>query len=500
MAAGHRPRRSSRAPPRRAGRHRHRQVARLPRARAALGPADRRRDRHEGAAGPAREEGSAVPRAHLGHPFTFAVLKGRSNYVCRQRLAEMSTGTDGRARLGVEQARPRCATRCGASGVGGEDRAPAIGPSSTFEPTGAAWTAVSVGCGECPGAHRVPDGRRVLRREGPPRRATPTSSWSTSTSSARPRARRIILPDHDVVVIDEAHQIEDIVAATAGSSRPRQPLPGARHPSMLADPELTPPPLDDVGDRSGDVIAGLVGERAPAAVGRRPRRRASLSPAPRSSTRPPRCARCRTTRPRPCSPASCAQKAVIAVLDAVDILRDVPDDGRVGRGNAPSRPSRGRADRRREVLASRCGRQHRGAHERDACRARYRAVSACRPTSSRLDVGSPVRLPGARAPLLRGAPPRSAPPGLRSRAARELEALIVAAGGRTLALFTSWGRCRGRRAALRPGRAVEPVLAQGDLPKPASARSLRRGAHVVPVRHDGLLAGRRRARPDRCRS
>src|SRR3982751_5026183 len=38
---------------------------------------------------------------HLGRPVRFAVLKGRSNYVCRQRLTEMGrSGAD--AQLGLE--------------------------------------------------------------------------------------------------------------------------------------------------------------------------------------------------------------------------------------------------------------------------------------------------------------------------------------------------------------------------------------------------------------
>ena len=31
---------------------------------------------------------------HLGEPLTFSVLKGRSNYVCRQRLAEIDGGSE----------------------------------------------------------------------------------------------------------------------------------------------------------------------------------------------------------------------------------------------------------------------------------------------------------------------------------------------------------------------------------------------------------------------
>ena len=80
----------------------------------------------------------------------------------------------------------------------------------------------------------------------------------------------------------------------------------------------------------------------------------------------------------------------------------------------------------------------------------------------------------------------------------ELAFLIDAAGGRTLALFTScsrWSwpptRCAPpRRADPRPGR---PAQAQ-------ARRRVRRTRSGVPVRHDGLLAGRRRTRVARCRS
>ena len=36
---------------------------------------------------------------HLGTPFTWAVLKGRSNYLCRQRLAELGDGDDGQLEI-----------------------------------------------------------------------------------------------------------------------------------------------------------------------------------------------------------------------------------------------------------------------------------------------------------------------------------------------------------------------------------------------------------------
>jgi ATP-dependent DNA helicase DinG len=54
----------------------------------------------------------------------------------------------------------------------------------------------------------------------------------------------------------------------------------------------------------------------------------------------------------------------------------------------------------------------------------------------------------------------------------ELERLIVAAGGRTLALFTSWRAMQAAIETLRP-RLPWDLLAQGELPKPALLEQFR---------------------------
>ena len=54
----------------------------------------------------------------------------------------------------------------------------------------------------------------------------------------------------------------------------------------------------------------------------------------------------------------------------------------------------------------------------------------------------------------------------------ELEVLIKAAGGRTLALFTSWRAMHAAVEALRD-RLEVPLLAQSDLPKPALVEAFR---------------------------
>ena len=80
----------------------------------------------------------------------------------------------------------------------------------------------------------------------------------------------------------------------------------------------------------------------------------------------------------------------------------------------------------------------------------------------------------------------------------ELAALIEAAEGRTLALFTSWrAMSAAARGASRPG-----ALAGAHPVRPAEAgagRPLLDGRALLPVRHHGVLAGRRRPRVRRCR-
>ena len=64
--------------------------------------------------------------------------------------------------------------------------------------------------------------------------------------------------------------------------------------------------------------------------------------------------------------------------------------------------------------------------------------------------------------------PRS--PAIRDAVHDELAALITAAGGRTLALFTSWAAMDAAAAAVAD-RVDVPILTQRDLPKPALLRA-----------------------------
>ena len=78
--------------------------------------------------------------------------------------------------------------------------------------------------------------------------------------------------------------------------------------------------------------------------------------------------------------------------------------------------------------------------------------------------------------------------GFRAKVHDELEALITAAGGRTLALFTSWRSMDEAAEALR-GRIDLPILTQRDLPKPALVRAFTDDEHACLFATAGLFQG-----------
>ncbi|HEX8803839.1 MAG TPA: DEAD/DEAH box helicase, partial [Acidimicrobiales bacterium] len=170
--------------------------------------------------------------AHLDHPFTWAVLKGRSNYVCVQRLAEVDpssaaaaggatgdagpAGDDGRLPLDgladrVDRAELRRLAAWAATTATG-DRA-----DLDDEPSETAWTAVSTSSRDCPGARRCPRGDRCFaeraRAQAGEADVVVVNLHLYGLDLASGGA---ILPEHDVAVIDEAHVTEDVISSTAG--------------------------------------------------------------------------------------------------------------------------------------------------------------------------------------------------------------------------------------------------------------------------------------------
>ena len=160
----------------------------------------------------------------LGMKVDCAVLKGRSNYLCRQRLDEAlgknplameelpwdDGGGFGRLSSRVLDA-VSLFSECSASGDRSELR---------FEMSDMAWRSLSVTRSECPGAGRCPQGRNCFAERARARAARAKVVIVNHHLYALSLVFPGIIDDHDLVVIDEAHQFEEARLLGAGSMDP----------------------------------------------------------------------------------------------------------------------------------------------------------------------------------------------------------------------------------------------------------------------------------------
>ncbi len=395
---------------------------------------------------------------------SFAVLKGRSNYVCRQRLHELS-GAAQQALAGVdERADP---DQLAAIVEWADDTETGDRAELPIEPSAATWSAVSVGPRECPGRARCPQGSTCFAERARDAAAeAQICVVNLHLYGIDVASGGAILPEHDVVIIDEAHQLEDIVAAAAGfeitAGRLRALTRAAR--SILAESDLASR-VDDAADDLASTLAGRRGQRITApdtdvdrtlelARSRVERLHNALMKLPDSTVGD---ATARKLR---------AVQAAVALLD--DLQAAIGrDDGEVvwveGHEGQPTlRLAPLAVD---ELLAVALW------PERTAI-----LTSATLPMNlpgriglgagsfETLDVGSPFDYETQSVLYCPTDLPDPRDPGYSAAVNDELERLIVAAGGRTLALFTSYRALRDAAEHLK-GRLPWPVLVQDDLPK-----------------------------------
>ena len=216
-------------------------------------------------------------------PLDYAVLKGRSNYLCRQRVLEVGSGgvqpelgdqpaggedsgsgagapsgDDGPAPEGLVEEVRRLVTWAQTSPTG--DRA-----DLRFEPSDRAWNMVSVGPRECPGAFNCPSGGQCFAEAARDRAAAADIVVvNTHLYGAHLASGRVVLPEHDVVVFDEAHELEEVMTASLGvevtAGRVRALITTARALVEERDRDLCDT-LGDLGDRLGDLVVERVGMR-----------------------------------------------------------------------------------------------------------------------------------------------------------------------------------------------------------------------------------------------
>ena len=404
---------------------------------------------------------------HLETPFMASVVKGRSNYLCLQRLDEL-TSVDAQLDLGgnVDERISTSAleelTAWSLETTSG-DRA-----DLNHEPSDATWSTVSMSAIECPGAARCPRGEDCFAEDA--RHAAAASEIvvvNTHLYGAHLASGGVVLPDHDVLIVDEAHQLEDVISdmCTVELSAGRLRHVAGRVAAVIADDDLRAD-LDAAGDRLNAALEPHVDRRfrgelpmeiveaLTLAVSRIDRATEALravdSEAGDVTARKDRALKMAGLLSEELAAAMAPdeeQVPWVAGREREPALRVAPlavaellDDGawqqRVGILTSATIPA-GLADR----------------------------VGLPADTTDHLDAGSPFDFDtNALLYCARDLPdPRD--DSFEAAVHDELEALIDAAGGRTLALFTSWRAMEVAAEALAE-RLSTPVIVQGQLPKP----------------------------------
>lgn len=191
---------------------------------------------------------------------SFAVLKGRSNYLCMQRLKEVNRARQGQLDGLTSEADPAqisYLTEWAKETTSG-DRA-----DLEEEPTAATWAAVSVGPRECPGATKCPSGDDCFAETAREHAAqAQIVVVNTHLYGLHLGSEGTILPPHDVLVIDEAHVLEEVISATMGVDlSPGRVHHASRLISGLSTDLSLPAMLDAASSALGDELAELAGEQ-----------------------------------------------------------------------------------------------------------------------------------------------------------------------------------------------------------------------------------------------
>ena len=411
--------------------------------------------------------------SRLDTPIQFSVLKGRSNYLCLQRLNEVETDAakaEQSPDLGIGES--GAATRAGLSGLTGEDlktlRAFAersdTGDSSELADIGdRAWQQVSVGRDECPGAARCPVGEDCFAEKAWRRAAEADVLIVNLHLYAIDVAVGNILPEHDTVVIDEAHQLEDVLANVTGRqlSPARLTAAATATRAVIADSDA-PARVAQAADALKERLVPLVGKRL-----------ADGPPEDLSSTLD--LVSGRTTdllealrAVPPDAPSEVlnrtvrARQSVTSLLDDISFLRWAVDDEVMwvdGPAHNPSLRSTPLAINK--ILAENLWSQRGGVLTSATMPVDAASQFGLPDSTVEVDVGSPFDYESNALLYCAADLPDPRKPGHRESQHLEIESLINAAGGRTLALFTSWAAMTEASARISP-RVPWPVLTQGE--------------------------------------
>ena len=428
-------------------------------------------------------------QAHLDVPFDWAVLKGRSNYICMQRVREIQSAATGQLELEEFAATTKVEINRLAEWSGNTDTGDQA--SLTWAPSDRSWQAVSVGSDECPGASKCPMGG-ICFAEAARERASVADVVVVNMHlyGLHVGSGGLILPEPDVVVLDEAHQLEDIMSDTVGVQ-----VAGGRFTRLavalkqiLDDPRIVGA-IAEASATVRDALVPFLGQRL-------------STPFPDAVQDMLNDVRSRIQHAQDALRAiktdvEDAKAKVVRSQQLATRLQETIDLALAARGGYVSFVSGGPDFPKLEIAPLEVG----GVLERGIWSKRTAVLcSATIPASlgprvglpadgfDEIDVGSPFDY--ATHALLYCAVhmPNPNSPGFAAAMHDELVALINAAGGRTLALFTSWKAMDNAADAVR-ARVTMRILTQRELPKTALVKAFSDDEHACLFATAGFFQG-----------
>jgi len=450
---------------------------------------------------------------------TFAVLKGRSNYLCRQRASEV--GGQGQ-RLDLNDAAvdppdaddtltpPREDGIPDAGRLGdqvrrllrwGEDSPTGDRAELDFEPHFRAWAMVSTTARECPGAFRCPSGPDCFAEHARSRAAeADVVVVNTHLYGAHLASGGAVLPPHDIAVFDEAHEVEEVMTDSLGveigPGRFRALATGARGvvPGGMAGSDDAVDQVAEVADHFQRVLRPLAGTRLPQSAllgvegGRSGGDAAPDGPGLSEvvSLATGRVARLvglvrqaerEAADDEPAAEHTRRDRILLAAghlaADLATLISLSDDEVAWVDGGSRSLSLRVSPIDVGPLLTEQLWSEVTGVLTSATVPLGLVArLGLPEDSTDEVDVGSPFDYPHHALLYVAKAIPDRRRPESEPAIHDELDALITAAGGRTLALFTSWRAMDAAVEALRE-RLPFRVLAQSDLPKPALIEAFR---------------------------
>jgi ATP-dependent DNA helicase DinG len=409
--------------------------------------------------------GKEVPSLrNAGMELDAAVLKGRQNYLCQQRLSDLGAPGEARFDIGDDDAPAGVATQLRRIAVWATTTESGERDHLGFEADPRAWSRVSMPAEECPGPDRCPYGATCFAERAKRRaEAADVIIVNAALYGAHLSTGRTLLPAHEVVVFDEAHELDAQLSRSLGvelsASRLRGIAQLARHSGAVDASSIA-----EQLARAADRLAVVLGERLArgVATGLDESTRRVLDEAASGAER-----LVEAVEALPVSPGADLRRwstrgAAVHLRGDLVRLRDPGGDDLVFLEGTERQVTLVRAPvdvgpLLRALWAEATGvlcsaTMPQGLEDRLGLDPSRR---------SRVELPSPFDYPRHSLLYVPAHLPDRRDPTCEDAMADELSALVDAAGGRTLALFTS------RRALEHVGRAVRekvttPVLHQGD--------------------------------------